>query len=261
MFITYINTWHTQSQNHTPEPNTHHRYKNCHVEHIQQTISTAFVLITPNTRSTERKHTSRWQKCGLGCGLLKGTGQSWQRWKPIIKWPIWRQAKSHQKMWKEISRHCELWIKYLQDSQTHKKDQMSNSPYWNGFISTVKLGHQCGRSPTPTGKKKSRQKAQKQHRKMLQSFQFLLREEWLASHCERRKKKGRRKTNRSQMLQIMEEKHKNESQQPLDKLDSSIKVQCSGFSMSYNEKSNKTFIKKLLIVYDSTPLRSTIFFR
>lgn len=30
--------------------------------------------------------------------------------------------------------------------------------------------------------------------------------------------------------------------------------------MIYNQKSNKTFIKKLLIVYDSTPLRSTIFF-
>lgn len=25
--------------------------------------------------------------------------------------------------------------------------------YWNGFISTVKLGHQCGRSTTPVGKK------------------------------------------------------------------------------------------------------------
>lgn len=48
-------------------------------------------------------------------------------------------------------------------------------------------------APHQPEKKQPRQKAQKQHRKMLQSFQFLLREEWLASYCERRKIKAEEK--------------------------------------------------------------------
>lgn len=94
-------------------------------------------------------------------------------------------------------------IKYLQVLQKKKKTKCPILAYWNGFISAVKLGHRCGRSTIPVGKK-SRQKAQKQHRKMLQSFQFLLREESLDSHCE--KHKGRRKTNCSYTLQIVEKK-------------------------------------------------------
>lgn len=46
-----------------------------------------------------------------------------------------------------------------------------------------------------------------------------------------------------------------------EKLNSSIKVQCISFSMIYKQKSNKTKKKKkLLIVYDCRPLRSTFFF-
>lgn len=80
---------------------------------------------------------------------------------------------------------------------------MSNSPHLNGFISAVDVEHQCGHSPTRVGKI-SRQKAKKQHRKTLQRFSFLLREEFLNTV------KKKKRTSRSYALQIMKQKHNNE---------------------------------------------------